>query len=123
VKSGGSGGRIAALIGGLVLLLLVIGAVVMTFFVWGGTSQTLYRLGIGGGWDDATVSAFTSNCQSAGGEASQCGCLVDELQKRLSQGDADEIKASNSAGSTTTPHAGEIADAIGECGIPFAPPA
>lgn len=120
---GPSGGRLAALIAIPIVVLLIIGAVVMTFVVWGGISQTRYRLGLGGGWNDATVAEFGSNCASGGTiDAASCDCLIDELQKRLTQSDADDIKASNQAGSPTTPHAGEIGDSIEACDVPITPP-
>ncbi len=105
-----SAGRITALIVSLVLLLLVGGAVAFVL-ISGGTSQALYKVGIGGGWSDSLVEDTRADCVTTGASEEACDCAVDELQKRLSE---DQVNEAN-AGSTEFNE--EILDAGVQCGL------
>ncbi len=106
----GSAGRITALIVSLVLLLLVGGAVAFVL-ISGGTSQALYKVGIGGGWSDSLVEDTRADCVTTGASEEACDCAVDELQGRLSE---DQVNEAN-AGSTE--YNEEILDAGVQCGL------
>ncbi len=107
-SGGGSSGTIALVIAGLVAVLVVV-ALIFTFFIWGGVSQTLFRLGIGGGWSDSEIAQVEAGFEQAALTPEQSACLLDEYQKRLT---FDEfMEADTAIRSGTTP---EQVDALTE---------
>lgn len=77
----------------------------------GGVGQARYRLGLGGGWSSSFRSEFSAGCDESG--FTNCGCLMDELQKRVSQKEAKRLGVRFGAGETDVPDT--YVDAIAEC--------
>jgi hypothetical protein len=110
----GRAGSIIAMVVSLIVLLLVAGAVVFVI-TSGGTSEALFRLGIGGGWSDSEKEQFNTGFAQSMATPEEGECVLDELQKRMTFDEFEEFSTSLQSG-TKPEQADLVIEAVNECG-------